>query len=340
MIVTSSVVEAARQKVDRLEYECEVSGADAVTSSQVDRARIEAEASRAAVQQILGPLPSRILREVHSWVLRARLLLGEASLKSLVPETLLAFCLAVPVFLTALLVCAFGNVRPTEAIVASLILFIASVLVLVIFPRIVSIAEAKAQLDTYKIDATNRQAALVPARMDYATRYAEYSRLRRLWNQSQYLKAAEQKLHELQQRFNDRKNRLLAVNWRSLRGVDFERFLVDVFEALGFTVRTTKTTGDQGVDLLAFKGKLRLAVQAKGYGGSVGNGTGRRCGGDVVVRSAKERALSRSERRLLRFHDPEFEAGDRGTGIVKGQAAFAIVVESVVRVAEIDVLDA
>jgi restriction system protein len=40
---------------------------------------------------------------------------------------------------------------------------------------------------------------------------------------------------------------------------------------LGFSVRKTKVTGDQGVDLIV-EGEGRLiAVQAKGYTGSVGN---------------------------------------------------------------------
>jgi hypothetical protein len=71
-------------------------------------------------------------------------------------------------------------------------------------------------------------------------------------------------------RLKSRKNQLQLVDWRSLRGTDFERFLVDVFEALGYTVQTTKASGDQGVDLIATKAGRRIAVQAKGYSNSVG----------------------------------------------------------------------
>jgi HJR/Mrr/RecB family endonuclease len=68
-----------------------------------------------------------------------------------------------------------------------------------------------------------------------------------------------------------RKNQLLCRDWRSLQGTKFEAFLVEVFEYLGYSVQTTKASGDQGVDLIAVKGGRSLAVQAKGYEKSVGN---------------------------------------------------------------------
>jgi hypothetical protein len=71
-------------------------------------------------------------------------------------------------------------------------------------------------------------------------------------------------------RLKSRKNQLQLVDWRTLRDTDFERFLVDVFETLGYAVQTTKASGDQGVDLILAKGGRRVAVQAKGYAGAVG----------------------------------------------------------------------
>ncbi len=65
--------------------------------------------------------------------------------------------------------------------------------------------------------------------------------------------------------------RKVAINWRELRGVEFEQFLGSSLRALSFTVKGTNVTGDQGVDLLAVKGGIRLAIQAKGYAGAVGN---------------------------------------------------------------------
>ena len=51
-----------------------------------------------------------------------------------------------------------------------------------------------------------------------------------------------------------------------------ERFLADVFQHLGYAVRTTSVTGDHGADLLVERDGRRIAVQAKGYVAStVGN---------------------------------------------------------------------
>lgn len=85
----------------------------------------------------------------------------------------------------------------------------------------------------------------------HATAFAEYRRLKGI--------------------IESRLNKLLACEFRVLRGIPFEDFLSEVFQELGFEVETTKTTGDQGVDLIAKRPNIRLAIQAKGYVESVGN---------------------------------------------------------------------
>lgn len=60
-------------------------------------------------------------------------------------------------------------------------------------------------------------------------------------------------------------------HWRNLRSVPFEKFLAAGLQQLGFRIRATATTGDQGVDLIATRNNIRLAIQAKGYAGTVGN---------------------------------------------------------------------
>src|SRR5262249_42049398 len=72
-------------------------------------------------------------------------------------------------------------------------------------------------------------------------------------------------------RFQSRRNQLLTANWAAFRGLQFEQFLKGIFECLGYSVTCTGKCGDQGVDLIAERGALRLAVQAKGYVNSVGN---------------------------------------------------------------------
>jgi HJR/Mrr/RecB family endonuclease len=56
-----------------------------------------------------------------------------------------------------------------------------------------------------------------------------------------------------------------------MRGVEFEHFLARVFEMLGYQVELTKVSGDQGADLVVTGKGKRIAVQAKGFAGSVGN---------------------------------------------------------------------
>lgn len=54
-------------------------------------------------------------------------------------------------------------------------------------------------------------------------------------------------------------------------GVDFENVLKLLYEYLGCSVETTKTSGDQGADLVVVKDGHRSVVQAKYYSGNVGN---------------------------------------------------------------------
>lgn len=57
----------------------------------------------------------------------------------------------------------------------------------------------------------------------------------------------------------------------AITGVDFENVLKELYEQKGYLVETTKTTGDQGADLIIEKGGIRTVVQAKYYSSPVGN---------------------------------------------------------------------
>lgn len=56
-----------------------------------------------------------------------------------------------------------------------------------------------------------------------------------------------------------------------MSGTEFEEFLRNFFTGQGYKCQTTKTSGDQGIDLIAAKDDIKLAIQAKCYTGSVGN---------------------------------------------------------------------
>jgi restriction system protein len=53
--------------------------------------------------------------------------------------------------------------------------------------------------------------------------------------------------------------------------MDYERFCAERFAAAGWSTRLTKSSGDQGVDIICEANQRRLVVQCKLYSGSVGN---------------------------------------------------------------------
>lgn len=56
-----------------------------------------------------------------------------------------------------------------------------------------------------------------------------------------------------------------------MSGVEFEAFVKGILEKMGYKCRLTKTTGDQGIDILAEKDKIKIAIQTKCYSAKVGN---------------------------------------------------------------------
>lgn len=56
-----------------------------------------------------------------------------------------------------------------------------------------------------------------------------------------------------------------------MSGYEFESFLKTVFEKMNYTVQQTKLSGDQGADLVISKFGEIIVVQAKRWGGAVGN---------------------------------------------------------------------
>lgn len=67
-------------------------------------------------------------------------------------------------------------------------------------------------------------------------------------------------------------HRELDPNFDAMSGVDFENFCMDLLKRNGYkNVHGTKTSGDQGIDILAEKDDIRYGIQCKCYSGSVGN---------------------------------------------------------------------
>lgn len=58
-----------------------------------------------------------------------------------------------------------------------------------------------------------------------------------------------------------------------MSGHDFEQFCAELLERNGYQqVHVTKSSGDQGVDIVATKGGIRYAFQCKRYASKLGNG--------------------------------------------------------------------
>jgi restriction system protein len=56
----------------------------------------------------------------------------------------------------------------------------------------------------------------------------------------------------------------------AMTGVDFENYVAAKLRAAGYRVALTKVTGDFGVDLIASKGRQRIAIQCKRHGRRIG----------------------------------------------------------------------
>lgn len=57
----------------------------------------------------------------------------------------------------------------------------------------------------------------------------------------------------------------------SMSPLEFEQFCASLLQSAGWQTKLTKASGDQGVDVIADKGSVRLAVQCKKYASPVGN---------------------------------------------------------------------
>lgn len=66
--------------------------------------------------------------------------------------------------------------------------------------------------------------------------------------------------------------KIISVNnLDSITGYEFDYFLKELFEKMGYKVENTSLSNDQGADLIVRKFGDKISVQAKRYSGSVGN---------------------------------------------------------------------
>src|SRR5262249_47835641 len=83
-------------------------------------------------------------------------------------------------------------------------------------------------------------------------------------------------LSELEKRFHEfRRNKPSGPRndqLGDLSGVEFETYVASLLDRLGYGVKGTPGSGDQGADLIATKSGKRIVIQAKRYSAPVGNG--------------------------------------------------------------------
>ena len=70
---------------------------------------------------------------------------------------------------------------------------------------------------------------------------------------------------------NPSKNILTIEDMDLMSGQEFEGAIADIFKKMGYKVALTPITKDQGVDIIAERGEMRLGIQTKCYTGKVGN---------------------------------------------------------------------
>lgn len=59
-------------------------------------------------------------------------------------------------------------------------------------------------------------------------------------------------------------------NIDKMDGITFEAFTVELFKSLGYSAKVTQAAGDFGADVIAKKGKDKIAIQCKRYSNHVG----------------------------------------------------------------------
>ena len=104
---------------------------------------------------------------------------------------------------------------------------------------------------------------------DFKTLLEFIKELIALDNKCEKIKKAAIKDDLLNGEYTSRKTSIVDVDL--MTGVEFEEFLCNYFNTHGYVCTQTKTSGDQGIDLVAKKDDYVLAIQAKCYTGTVGN---------------------------------------------------------------------
>lgn len=56
-----------------------------------------------------------------------------------------------------------------------------------------------------------------------------------------------------------------------MSGIEFENIISNLFKKMGYNTKITKSSGDQGIDVIAIKGDVKIGIQTKCYSSKVSN---------------------------------------------------------------------
>jgi HJR/Mrr/RecB family endonuclease len=269
--ITANDVSEAAAEVQRQKKIWEGYGGRLVTDQEIEDANRYAARADAEIQKLHSKKyklnRARVLFfQVVSVLLR---IFGLNSIHRLAGGLLLA----TPIFcLTALLLIAATKNFPL-VIAVSLFSYLLSAAALTFFLYPASNADLGQEVEKMRQEAVAVESQLRVLKSKFQGWWDRYCNLLAIRRAKEKYEAARVRHQELTRLLRSRRYQLIHTDWRSLRGVAFENFLGNVFEELGYSVEKTKTTGDQGVDLILTGKGRRMAVQAKGYKESVGNGS-------------------------------------------------------------------
>jgi HJR/Mrr/RecB family endonuclease len=265
--VTPADLDAAEDHLKDRERAWKHAGGVRVTDEQLDEARRNAEElqvvfERARRQSRRG-IALIYLQAVHLFVLSR--LPGLGKLAVIGGGTIVLFALSL--IASPLVFSSFGTAFAGAVAVTVCASSLLAASVLLLWPT-----EGKRQAyHQLRQQWRERCRHVIDVRPAVETAWEKYYGTRDHWKLYCEFEKARQKRDDIAALIGSAKYQLIHMDWRSLRGEDFERFLSRVFEMLGYDVAHTKASADQGVDLVVTGAGRRIAVQAKGYEGSVSN---------------------------------------------------------------------
>jgi HJR/Mrr/RecB family endonuclease len=267
--VDAGAVWIAEQGAEQLRAEVVRRGAGSITESDqsdtAERVRSAKGQMRAAQHQLRNIDASLAWNGFRIWI-------DSFSTKTGTPVFVLSLGLGILLLAFGLLVAVPLGLTMFPAISVAIASFAAGFSLLPMLCGLVPLATAQGRYQVASAQRPSSIAAVVAGRSAHQDALLQFNHIESLLRLREEFESKRILAEQLRREFNDRKNQLRLIDWRSLRGVPFELFLVDVFTMLGYVVETTKTSGDQGVDLIVTKNGMRTAIQVKGYEGSVGNG--------------------------------------------------------------------